>query len=360
MLYSKAMNTSTQVIFSTALGASLLFHTAVYSGFKISSFVGDFPAAPMVSQTQLPPKISFEFVDSPDAAVEEPHVEKTDLIASKSTRARDEQSDSKEAKVHAPAMPVTDEASQLAKKAQPDLFIQDRRGAQIPKTEYMTPLDQEVPAEESSKFEEKFEEKEEKVEQMKEELLLLEDVKAKLQKKLEKKQEDLLEKQRKKVAQERKQEVSQNLTPQGNAKQDRQVVVYDPTRNVDTYQAQAVQKFLSTAVDMGSASYNAKKHVLGPYLDALKSKVAPLWHLKLETQSAGDLLKTKKVVLGIQILSDGTIGSLLILQDFGDDLFNKVCLDTFIEVAPFEPLPAGWKEESGLNYLNIIYRFKAY
>lgn len=352
------MNSPAQVIFATALGASVLFHGAVYSGFKVSSLIQGRGVPITALQQKVPPKISFEFVDSPDEAIEDKEVQNTNMISNKNTRARDEQVSEKRSKRLGPAAPVVKDARQLAKKNQPNIFHQEKRGAKIPNNEFITPLDKKI-LQESSKIKKK-EEKEKQIQKMKEELDSLEKIKTELKEKLEEKKEDLLEAQRKKVQKKREEEMSQNLMPQGNAEENRKIVVYDPSRNVDTYQAQAVQKFLSTAVDIGSASYNAQKHVLGPYLDRLKSRVAPLWHLKLDSQVTGGGFKTKKVILGIQIRSDGTLGALLVLQDFGDDLFNKLCLDTFIELAPYEPLPKEWGQKSGLNYLNLIYRFKAY
>ncbi len=354
------MNNPAQIIFASALGASVLIHGMVYSGLEVSSMI--VPAQPIqvMPQMKRPPKVTFEFTDAPDDLKdEETPLKQTNKISSKNSSARDLIADKVKSPQTGPAAPVVkDGAQQLAKKNQPDLYIQDKKGAQVPNQDYLTPLDQKLPLEET--FEAEPDKKEEAIAEMKKDLISLEKLKKDLDKKLSKKREDLLEKQKKKVQKERTQEMSQTYTPQGNAKQDKRVVVYDPTRNVDTYQAEMVQKFVATAIDIGSPSFSSNKHILGPYLDRLKSRVSPLWHLKLESQDSGRLFNTKKVVIGVQILKDGSLGALLILQDFGDDLFNKLCLDTFIELAPFEFLPTEWKQESGLDHLNLIYRFKAY
>lgn len=328
------MKTSAQFIFASALGASMFIHGSVYTGFKVAQVMQLNSGIPVQAVPKLPDKVTFEFIDIPDEQEAAAPETQTNHISAKNSKAKDLVQDLEQANFKGPALQVVPDAQQLDKKTQPNAKLEDKKGTPIPQTEYITPIEPKALIQEPAEMEEAYD--------------------------TDKKEESVLEKQKEKVARKREKEMSQTLKPQGNAEQNRRIVVYDPSRNLDTYQAQAVQKFLASAVDIGSSSFDAKQHFLGPYLKKLKSRVSPLWLLKLETESAGRLLETKKVVIGVQIMADGSLGALLILQDFGDDLFNKLCLDTFIELVPFEPPPKEWLEKTKLGYLNIIYRFQAF
>lgn len=346
--------------FGVALGASLLLHGGGISGPIVYEWVTGRPASLFQIQPKipLPPKVSFEFVDSPDQASETDQAKETNRISDKETLARDNKPDKPENLNEGPDASVRGESFQLSKRNYETMVIRQKKGKLIKKEEYLTPLQQLEESEPVSRTLKK--EIESVLDQL--DMKLPEEIKKELveefDKDLEKK--ELLEAQREKVKKKREQETAQNLTPQGNADENRKILQINPSGNVDTYSSEKVQEFLSTAVNVGEISFNAKKHILGPYLKKLKSRIAPLWKLKLESESFGNFLTTKKVVIGMKILPDGRLESLLILKDYGDDLFNKVCLDTVAEASPFDTVPSEWLTQSGLNYLNLIYTFTIY
>lgn len=335
--------------FGVALGASIALHSGGVSAPLIYEWWSGQPAPFLRSMPKpIPPKkISFKFIDSPEKTIEKKVKKETKNISNKDTGARDK--DPKEIKDSkpGPALARKGDFQQLAKKTQPNILINQVKGKPIPKEKFITPkqaitekLKDEPLKEEEDKAEEPKEEiSKERVKKLRAKLDALEEIKTDLEKKL--KEEKTLQK----------------FTKQGNAQKNKQIFIFNPERNIDTYQSQAIQKFLSTAVNVGEISFDAKKHILGPYLKKLKSQIAPLWRLKLESQTFGSLLTSKKVVLGIKIMSDGALGGVLLLEDNGDDLFNKICLDTVIEAAPFAVLPKEWLEQRGLDYLNLIYTF---
>jgi len=327
------MNKWIDVSFAAALGASLAFHGASISAPKVYQWITGttLPSFNVLLKKAPPPKVSFQFIDSPDKVFESEKAKETDRISDKETIARDKKIDEKKQPLEGPST-RKGKNQQLAKQDKPNVFINKVQGKPIPRDEFITPLDE-------IKDEVKDEAKEEGI---------------------KKEIAELLKSQKERAKQKREEQAQQNLIKYGNAPQTRQVSIYNPGHNPDTYQSEAIEKFIATAVNIGETSFNAKKHVLGPYLKALKSRIAPLWRLKLDSQSIGSFLNEKKVTIGMKLLPDGRLGALLILRDYGDDLFNKVCLDTIIDSAPFEKLPPEWMERSGLDYLNLIYTFTIY
>lgn len=332
--------------FGMALGASLALHAGGASAPLVYEWWTGRPAPFFFARPlELPRKMPVEFVDAPDAAPEAKTASETRKISDKETVARDQKTDDKPAPVQGPAAPLVKEAQQLAKKSQPDQRVDLRQGMPEPKQEFMTPEDplKKKVAEDIPK-EEQVEKLQKKVAEMEEMKMLLEQVQ---QKKLEE------QKQKEKAEDLLKPKVS----PPGNSPKQVQVQIFNPARNLDTYTSQEVQKFLASAVNVGESSFDAKKHILGPYLKKVKSKISPLWHLKLESKSWGDLYTEKKIVLGFKILAGGDLAEIIIIEDHGDTLFNQICIETIKEAAPFNPLPTAWLEQSGNDFLNLIYTF---
>lgn len=330
--------------FGVALGASVVLHAGGVSAPVVYEWVTGRPAGFFWQSPPAPRKIPVEFVDAPEESPESKLEKETNRISSKQTVARDRVAQEKKGLLSGPAAKQIRETEQLAKKSQPDQMARTQQGTPEPKQEFMTPED-------PLKRKETTEAKQEEIEKLKQRVAELEEMKMLLEKVKEKK---LAEPKKQKKPTEA---LKLKETPPGNAPKTVAEQIFNPVRNLDSYNSEEVQKFLATAVNVGESSFDAKKHALGPYLKKLKSKISPMWRLKLESQTFGSLLTEKKVVIGFKILTSGRVAEIIILEDHGDDLFNKVCVQTVRDAAPFEPLPEGWMEQSGLDYLNLIYTF---
>lgn len=360
------MNRWANHTFSVALGASLLLHAGGVSAPVVYEWWTGRPAHFFFAPPPEPPprKMPIEFVDAPDEALKTEKAPETNKISSQETVARSSKPAEQPSPVKGPTASVVKEAEQLAKKNQPDRMVNMQQGTPGPKQDFITPeepLPQKKTAKQildSKKPEDA--ETQEQLEQLKKKLADLEEMKSLLEEMKEKKfaKAKKVEEQQKQEEQKKQNEaLKEKKTPPGNAPKTAQEQIFNPIRNLDTYQSQEIQKFMASAVNVGEASFDAKQHVLGAYLKRLKSKIAPMWRMKLESQTFGSLLSEKKVVIGFKITSDGKLAQVLMIEDNGDDLFNQICIQTIKDAAPYEPVPVAWMEQSNLDYLNLIYTF---
>ena len=107
----------------------------------------------------------------------------------------------------------------------------------------------------------------------------------------------------------------------------------------------------------GEITFNANQYEIGEYFKNLKEKIEDYWLPYLAfTYSGGSMFGNKTVIL-FRVYPSGKVKNIKVLEHKGDEVLKDFCLAAIANNAPFEPLPQGFIDVTGYEYLPIVFTF---